>query len=119
MGTAIGGAPRMTDTNNASNTPPITTSPPLVPQSSPTPALPPPPLTTPKVIYVVDSTRASFGELWRDQRPTSAVVAWFAKIVRKRLVGSVNDPNVEALAPFEVPLTTELPTDVHATIHTA
>src|SRR4051812_1557856 len=102
----------MTDTNDQLITPSITTLPPQ-------PLSPPQVSSSPKVIYVVDSSRASFGELWRDQRPTSAVVAWIAKIVRKRLVGSVNDPNVETLAPFEVPLATELPTDVHATMHTA
>ena len=91
----------MTEISNSSNpspTPPLQeTAPVSAAAPPPLPALPPA-----KVIYVVDSSRASFGELWRDQRPTSVIFAWIAKIVRKRLVGSVNDPNVETLAPFEI-----------------
>lgn len=79
------------------------------------PAMPPPLLSWPPPVadaparapvgtfYRVDSSRASFGELRRDQRTgTATALAWAAKLLRVKLPGSVNDPNVEALAPFEV-----------------
>src|SRR5215210_5897915 len=60
------------------------------------------------VVYKVDSSRAGFGELWRD---SGSVLVLLTKPLRVRLPGSVNDPNVESLRPFEVPLTS-LPQDV-------
>ncbi|MEA2709394.1 MAG: hypothetical protein QOF78_1995, partial [Phycisphaerales bacterium] len=55
-----------------------------------------------KVIFLVDSSRATFAELWRDASPATVGIAWLLKILRQRLPGSVNDPNVESLAPFEI-----------------
>lgn len=67
------------------------------------------------VLYKVDSSRASFGELWRDTRGPSVLITWISKLLRARLPGSVNDPNVESLRPFEVPFSS-LPADVAARI---
>jgi Zn-dependent protease len=53
------------------------------------------------VIYKVDSSHATFAELWRDSRPSAVWANWLTKLLRIRLPGSVNDPNVEALGPFE------------------
>ena len=65
------------------------------------------------VIYKVDSSRASFGELWRDTRSPSVVLAWLTKLLRVRIPGAVNDPNVESLRPFAVSAKA-LPDDVRA-----
>ena len=67
------------------------------------------------VLYKVNSSRASFGELWRDTRGPSVLITWISKLLRARLPGSVNDPNVESLRPFEVPFSS-LPADVAARI---
>lgn len=63
------------------------------------------------VLYKVDSSRASFGELWRDCRSPLVVILWLTKLLRVRLPGSINDPNVESLAPFETSIEL-LPQDV-------
>ncbi len=54
------------------------------------------------VIYKVNSSRASFGELWRDTRSAMVILAWATKVLRVRMPGGVNDPNVESLRPFAV-----------------
>ena len=54
------------------------------------------------VLYKVDSSRATFAELWRDCRPSTVWIAWIAKLMGTRLPGSVNDPNVESLRPFSI-----------------
>ncbi|MEM6312520.1 MAG: site-2 protease family protein [Planctomycetota bacterium] len=65
------------------------------------------------VLYTVDSSRASFGELWRDTRSPLVLITWLTKLLRVRLPGGVNDPNVEALRPFETSFD-QLPDDVRA-----
>src|SRR5688500_2396196 len=88
----------------------------LTSDDTPTPPAPPP--TTPampKVVYVVDSSRATFGELWRD---THSPVVLISKLLRIRVPGSVNDPNVETLAPFEI-AESALPPDVRELMHPA
>src|SRR4051812_38230413 len=60
---------------------------------------PPPPIG---VLYKVNSSKASFAELWRDSRSPSVILLWLTKLLGVRVPGSVNDPNVAALAPFEV-----------------
>src|SRR5690348_14919692 len=67
------------------------------------------------VLYKVDSSHAGFGELWRDTRGPSVVITWISKLLRARLPGSVNDPNVESLRPFELPVSS-LPADIAARI---
>lgn len=63
------------------------------------------------VIYRINSSHASFGELWRDCRSPSVLLLWATKLLRIRVPGSVNDLNVESLAPFETS-PQELPADV-------
>jgi Zn-dependent protease len=63
------------------------------------------------VLYKVDSSHASFGELRRDTRGFAVLLAWITKLLRVRIPGSVNDPNVESLRPFEVS-PTAFPTNV-------
>src|SRR5262245_2875541 len=58
----------------------------------------------PGVIYKVNSCKASFGELWRDTRSPLVLAAWLTKLLHVRVPGSVNEPNVAALAPFQVPI---------------
>lgn len=72
-----------------------------------------PPVVPPGgVIYKVDSSRATFGELRRDTKSIfGAVIIGISKLLRVRLPGSVNDPNVQSLRPFEV-AAVELPQDV-------
>lgn len=53
------------------------------------------------VLYKVDSSRASFAELWRDAKPSTVWALWISKLLRTRAPGSVNDPNVESLLPFQ------------------
>src|SRR5438046_1308065 len=56
-----------------------------------------------RCFYRVNSSRASFRELWWDQpRFRNVFGAWVAKILRIKLPGSMNDPNVVSLWPFEV-----------------
>jgi len=50
--------------------------------------------------YRVDSSRTSFIELWRDTRSPVVLIAWLSKLLRVKLPGSVNDPNVVSLLPF-------------------
>ncbi len=52
--------------------------------------------------YRVDSSRGSFVELWRDTRSPMVLFAWLSKLLRIKLPGSVNDPNVASLHPFQV-----------------
>lgn len=52
--------------------------------------------------YRVDSSRASYTELARDAG-WLAPLAWLTKLLRIKLPGTVNDPNVVTLAPFVVP----------------
>jgi Zn-dependent protease len=77
------------------------------------PVAPPalPPLTG--VIYKINQFRGSFGEKWRDHGASVVWLAWIFKLLRVRVAGSgsVNDPNVESLRPFEVQ-PAELPEDV-------
>jgi Zn-dependent protease len=67
------------------------------------------------VVYKVNSSRASFGELWRDNRSPLVLIGWITKLMRVRLPGSVNDPNVESLRPFEVSANS-FPEDVRSRI---
>ena len=52
--------------------------------------------------YRVDGTRASFVELWRDARSPLVLLAWLIKLLRIKLPGTINDPNVVSLRPFLV-----------------
>ena len=74
-------------------------------------AAPPPVVPAGGVLYKVDSSRSGFGEMWRDMRSPSVVIAWVTKLMRVRLPGTVNEPNVESLAPFAVEYA-DLPADV-------
>lgn len=69
----------------------------------PEPEVAPAPESVPSggVLYKVDSSRASFAELWRDSRPGAVWSLWLGKLFRVRAPGSVNDPNVQTLQPFE------------------
>ena len=64
----------------------------------------PPPNQTPQTgqYYRVDSSRASFTELWRDTRSPLVLFAWLTKLLRVKLPGAVNDSNVVSLWPFVV-----------------
>jgi hypothetical protein len=68
------------------------------------PPPPPPASLVPAggVIYKVDSSRSSLAELCRDGSVLLAPIYLLTKLTRTRLPGSVNDPNVAALRPFEV-----------------
>jgi len=61
--------------------------------------------------YRVNSSKSSYTELWRDTRSPAVLIAWIAKILRLKLPGSVNDPNVVSLRPFVV-RTEDVPTIV-------
>jgi len=52
--------------------------------------------------YRVDSSRSSYTELWRDARSPLVLIAWLTKLLRVKLPGTVNDPNVVSLWPFLV-----------------
>jgi Zn-dependent protease len=52
--------------------------------------------------YRVDSSRASFRELWRDTRSPVVLAAWLIKLLRVKMEGSINDPNVVSLRTFSV-----------------
>jgi hypothetical protein len=65
------------------------------------------------VLYTVNSSRASIGELWRDTRSPSVLITWISKLLRARVPGSINDLNVESLRPFEISYS-DLPADVAA-----
>lgn len=52
--------------------------------------------------YRIDSSRSSYTELWRDARSPLVLIAWLTKLLRVKLPGSVNDPNVVSLRPFVV-----------------
>jgi Zn-dependent protease len=52
--------------------------------------------------YRVDSSRTSYAELWRDSRSPLVLVAWVSKLLRLKLPGTVNDPNVVSLWHFVV-----------------
>ena len=64
----------------------------------------PAPAHTPQAgqCYRVDSSRTSYTELWRDTRSPLVLIIWLSKLLRIRLPGSVNDPNVVSLRPFLV-----------------
>lgn len=66
-------------------------------------------------LYRVDSSRATFAELWRDVRSPLVLIVWLTKLLRVKLPGSINDPNVEALEPFEIEVA-EIPENVRATM---
>src|SRR3954468_9163183 len=56
-----------------------------------------------RVFYRWDSSRASFRELWWDSRsPVTVLVLWITKLLRVRVPGSMNDPNVRTLSACEV-----------------
>jgi Zn-dependent protease len=69
--------------------------------AAPAPPAPPPP-PPPGTFYRVNSSRATFAELWRDVRSPAVVIIWITKLLGVKLPGSVNDPNVETLEPFLV-----------------
>jgi hypothetical protein len=53
------------------------------------------------LFYRLDSSRASFRELWWDSRkPLTVGLVWITKLMRVKLHGSMNDPNVRELRPF-------------------
>src|SRR5687768_9115394 len=83
---------------------------PQAPNAPQAPQAPQPPSKA-DLFYRVDSSRASFRELWRDARSPAVLVAWLSKLFRVKLPGSVNDPNVTSLRPFEVD-ETQLPSNV-------
>ncbi len=60
----------------------------------------PSPISQAGLFYRVDSSRSTFRELWRDTRSPLALIAWLSKLLRIKLPGSVNDPNVVSLYPF-------------------
>lgn len=70
-----------------------------------TPVQPAPPGHSPQAgrFYRVDSSRMSFRELWRHVRSPAVLIVWLTKILRVKLPGSINDPNVGSLRPFVVP----------------
>ncbi|HEX4796116.1 MAG TPA: site-2 protease family protein [Humisphaera sp.] len=99
--------------------------PPVMPPAMPPPLPPsPPPLPSRElvpqagVIYKLDSSKASFAELARDSRGAGRVFVFTSKVFRMRLPGSVNDPNVESLRPFEVAFES-FPPDVAARIESS
>src|SRR4029079_17090658 len=77
----------------------------------------PPPLPAPLFpadgrTYKVDSSRATLGELRRDAGVGLGILGiLITKVLRVRLPGSVNDPNVQTLRPFLVPQSA-IPQDV-------
>src|SRR5947209_1403869 len=77
------------------------------PGSAPAPAYPPPAAAAiPSIpaaaeFYMVDSRRAGFAELRRDTG--SLLMPLICKVLRVRLPGAMDDPNVESLRPFELP----------------
>ena len=76
-----------------------------IPQaSSATPATPLAPAHAPQAgrYYRVDSSRTSYTELWRDTRSPLVLIGWLSKLLRVKLPGSVNDPNVVSLRHFVV-----------------
>src|SRR5260221_10612969 len=94
-------APQPIEASQRAAPPPLPFQPPAAP-----PVIPPG-----GVLYKVDSSRAGFAELWRDCRSPLIPLVWLTKLLRVRLPGSVNDPNVESLRPFEV-APESLPADV-------
>lgn len=66
--------------------------------------------------YRVDSSHATCRELWRDVRNPAVVIVWMTKLLRVKLPGAVNDPNVVSLLPFEVADDSDFPPPVRETI---
>ena len=65
--------------------------------------------------YRVDSSKTTFTELWRDAGFPLVIIAWISKLMRVKLPGAINDPNVVSLRPFMVPeneVQSTLPQDV-------
>lgn len=56
------------------------------------------------MFYSIDPLKATHGEYWRNVRSPSVIFAFIAKWIRYRLPSSTDDPPVESLAPFEVPI---------------
>lgn len=54
--------------------------------------------------YRIDSTRVSHREYWWGTRNPFVLFGWMSKWFRIRLLSSSDDPNVESLTPFEVPV---------------
>jgi hypothetical protein len=54
------------------------------------------------VFYRIDSRRVSIREYWWGTKSPLILVALLLKALRLRIPSSTDDPNVEALAPFEV-----------------
>ena len=57
------------------------------------------------MFYKIDSARVSWREYWWGSRSPAVLLGWLLKLLRVRLPSSTDDPNVDALAPFEVPET--------------
>ncbi len=55
-----------------------------------------------RTLYRIDSTRVSLQEYWWGVRSPAIVIAALLKLLRVRLPSSTDDPNVAALAPWEV-----------------
>lgn len=68
------------------------------------------------MFYRLDSTRVTLREYWWGTRSPLVVFGWLAKWLRIRLPGSVDDPNVEWLAPFRV-APGDLPAEARSKFH--
>lgn len=85
----------------AENPPSLTDA--VRPQAQPVAARPKPQVSAQAGrFYRINSSRSSFAELWRDVRSPLVLIVWITKLLRIKLDGSVNDPNVVSLRPFYV-----------------
>ncbi|MHB8897505.1 MAG: site-2 protease family protein [Thermoguttaceae bacterium] len=70
------------------------------------------------MFYKLDSTRVSLREYWWGTPKPLILVAWLLKLLRVRLPGSTDDPNVASLEPFRVE-PAGLPPEVRQQFHQA
>ncbi|MDI9445281.1 MAG: hypothetical protein QM844_14025 [Planctomycetota bacterium] len=68
------------------------------------------------MFYRLDSTRVTLREYWWGTRSPLVVFGWLAKWLRIGLPGSVDDPNVDSLAPFRV-APGDLPAEARSKFH--
>ncbi len=54
------------------------------------------------MFYKLDSARVSFREYWWGTPNPLVIIAWILRLLRLRLPGSADDPNVDSLEPFRV-----------------
>jgi Zn-dependent protease len=67
----------------------------------------------PPIFYVIDSSRFTFKEyLWGTKNPLVLLIAMIIKFLRINSGGSIDDPAVNLIAPFEV-TEEQIPPDIH------